>query len=144
METKIRKMTIQDLDSISSILESEFDDFWNYNTLKSELKNDNSIYVVCVQNSQIVGFAGITIILDTAELNNIVVKKTYRGKGFSSLLLNYLIKLAISKGCTKINLEVSKSNQVAYNLYQKFNFKKFWFRKNYYNKEDAILLTKEL
>ena len=32
----IEKMTLDDLESISSILETEFDDFWNYNILKEK------------------------------------------------------------------------------------------------------------
>ena len=138
----IEKMTLQDLDSLSSVLETEFDDFWNYNILKSELENENSIYLVCKIGSEIVGFAGITVILDTAELNNIVIKKSYRGKGLSSLLLEKLIEIAKNKNCSKINLEVSASNNIAINLYKKFNFKQVGLRKKYYNGQDALLFTK--
>ena len=144
METKIDKMTLQDLESIKDILEKEFDDFWNYNILKSELKNTNSIYLVCKQNEEIVGFAGITITLDTAELNNIVIKKSHRGQGLSSLLLTNLIEHAKQKFCIKINLEVASSNQIAINLYKKFDFKEVGLRKKYYNGKDAILFTKKL
>ena len=38
-EVKISKMSIKDLDTIKNILEDEFDNFWNYNILSSELKN---------------------------------------------------------------------------------------------------------
>ena len=36
----IDKMSIDDLDSIKSVLQDEFDDFWNYNVFKEELKNE--------------------------------------------------------------------------------------------------------
>ena len=104
---EIKKMTIDDLNNISSILETDFDDFWNYNILKEELENSNSIYIVIKENEEILGFAGMTIILETAELNNIVIKKNHRGKGYSSILLQKLIELAIESGCLKLNLEVS-------------------------------------
>lgn len=146
MENNItfQKMSISDLDSISNILETEFDDFWNYNILKSELEDSNSLYIVCKQNDKIIGFAGITIILDIAELNNIVIKKSHRGKGYSSLLLSRLIDIAYDNKCIQLNLEVANKNLIAINLYKKFNFEKVGLRKNYYNGQDAILLTKKL
>ena len=42
----ISKMNFDDLNSISNILESEFDDFWNFNIFKSELENENSTYLI--------------------------------------------------------------------------------------------------
>ena len=39
MNIEIKNMTIQDLDEIKDVLQEDFDDFWNYNVLKSELEN---------------------------------------------------------------------------------------------------------
>ena len=141
---EITKMSIKDLESISTILEIEFDDFWNYNILKNELQNPNSLYIVCKDSDEIIGFAGITITLDTAEINNIVIRKSYRGNGFSTPLLENLINIAKEKKCMKVNLEVASSNNIAINLYKKFGFEKVGLRKGYYNGEDAILLTKNI
>ena len=141
---EIRQMTLNDFDSISPILTTEFDDFWNPTILKNELSNPNSIYFIYEDNGEIIGFGGITIILDTAELNNIVIRKSYRGNGFSSIILEKLVQTATQKKCIKINLEVSKLNNVALNLYKKFGFKQVGLREKYYNGIDAILLTKEL
>ncbi len=44
-------MTISDLENIKDILISDFDDYWNYNTLKEELTCENSIYIVAKQES---------------------------------------------------------------------------------------------
>ena len=141
---EITKMNINDLNSIREILETDFDDFWNYNILKKELEDSNSTYFVCKNKNEIIGFTGITIILDTAELNNIVVKKTYRGKGISSQLLEYLINFAKSKNCKHINLEVSSNNTIAINLYKKFNFKQVGIRPNYYKNSNALLFTLDI
>lgn len=137
----IRNFTIEDLNSIKDILENEFDNFWNCSILEKELQNDSSIYLCCVCNSEIIGFAGISVILDTAELNNIVIKKTERGKGFSPLLLNELIKTAKSKNCKIINLEVASNNEIAIKLYEKFGFKQVGLRPKYYGEADALLYT---
>lgn len=137
----IEPLSVSDLDLISDTLENDFDNFWNYNILKNELKNSSSIYLCCKSNYKILGFAGITIILDTAELNNIVIKKTERGKGLSSLLLKELIASAKAKNCKYINLEVASTNEIAINLYKKFGFKQVGIRPKYYNGIDALLFT---
>lgn len=71
-------MNMKDLESIKDILENDFDNFWNYNIFKSELENPNSIYFALKLDSQIIGFAGILIVMDEADITNIVVKKTFR------------------------------------------------------------------
>ena len=35
----VEKFTLSDLDLIKDVLETDFDDFWNYNILKKELQN---------------------------------------------------------------------------------------------------------
>lgn len=77
---KISIMNTENLENIKNILESDFDNFWNYNIFKSELENPNSTYFVAKLNDEIIGFAGILIVLDEADITNIVVKKIYRGK----------------------------------------------------------------
>ncbi len=137
----IEPFTLSDLETISDDLEKEFDDFWNYNILKKDLNNPSSIYVCCKSDSQILGFAGISIVLDIAELNNIVIKKSQRGKGLSSLLLEQIINIAKSHSCKKINLEVASSNKIAINLYKKFGFDQVGLRPKYYDGIDALLFT---
>lgn len=143
MENKvlISKMTKEDLNSIANILQSDFDDFWNYNILLNELNSSNSIYLVAKINNEIIGFAGITLILDEAEINNIVIKKDSRKKGYSKILLQNLIDLSKTQNIKKINLEVNIENIIAINLYHSFNFKDVGLRKGYYKGTDAILMS---
>lgn len=141
---EITKMTISDLEEISDILETEFDDFWNANILRQAIKNTNSHYIVCRNKNEIIGFAGIKIIFDSAELENIVVKKSHRGKGFSTAILNEMIKIAKQKKCRLFNLEVSSANNIAIKLYEKLGFKKVGIRKRYYNGIDGFSYTKYL
>ena len=79
---EISVMNMDVLNKIQNILETEFDDFWNYSVFKSELENPNSIYFVSKYNNEIVGFVGVLMIIDTAEITNIVIKKSYRGKRY--------------------------------------------------------------
>ena len=139
----IEPFSLNILEVISNSLEKDFDDFWNYNILKKEIENPGTFYIVCKQGSEVIGFAGISIILDTAELNNIVVKKSNRGHGISSILLEELIKIAKKKGCKKINLEVAATNTIAISLYKKFGFEQVGLRPKYYNGVDALLYSLE-
>ena len=141
----ISNMEIQDLNSIANILETDFDNFWNYNVFKEELTNEISKYLVAKINNQIVGFAGIIPVLDEADISNIVVNKNFRNQKIGSSLLEALIDLAISFNIKIINLEVRKSNVPAIKLYEKYGFEVCGIRKNYYNNiEDAILMKKNL
>lgn len=141
----ISNMEIQDLDLIANILQTDFDDFWNYNVFKAELTNGNSQYLVAKINDKVVGFAGIIPVLDEADISNIVVNKNFRKQKIGSQLLEELLKLASSMNIKTINLEVRKSNIPAIKLYEKYGFEVCGTRKNYYNNvEDAILMRKNL
>ncbi len=135
-------MNLSDFNNIKDILITEFDDFWNSETLKEELLNSNSKYIVAKLENEIVGFAGIKIIFDEADIMNIVTKKTYRNKGIASLLLENLISLSNNSGIKSINLEVNEVNLSALHLYKKFGFKKLGIRKNYYKNKNAIIMRK--
>lgn len=146
MNFKISKMSIEDLESMKNILSSDFDSFWSYNILEDELKCDNS-YVIVAKNNEntIVGFAGLKVILDEADIMNIVVKKDFRNNGIGSILLEDLINHSKDLNLKTITLEVNENNLSAIRLYDKFSFDKLGIRKNYYDgKSDAIIMSKEL
>ena len=140
MDFEIFKMNIHDLDLISDNLQSDFDDFWTYNILKDELLSENSIYFCVKNNDEIVGFAGIKIILDEADIMNIVIKKSFRNLGIGSMLLKFLVNKAKELNIHHINLEVNSSNLIAIHLYEKFVFKNVGIRNKYYNNDSAILM----
>lgn len=118
----IVQMSISDLDEIKDILITDFDDFWKYEIFKEELANTNSKYLVLRYNNEIVSFGGIKIVLDEANLMDIVTKKNMRNQGFAKLLLEELINLSKESNCTSITLEVNENNLNAISLYKTFNF----------------------
>lgn len=142
---KIQKMTYKDFEEIKSNIQVEFDDFWTESILKKELENENTRYIVAKENNKVVGFAGLLISPDIAEIMNIVTKKSERKKGIGSLLLDKLIEIAIDEDKEEITLEVNEKNTEAINLYSKKEFKIVGNRKKYYDsKYDAIIMTKKL
>lgn len=142
MDITISKMALSDLLQIQDILVSEFDNFWSFNILKSELENKNSQYLVAKFNNEIVGFAGIWKSIDDVHITNIVTKKSYRNNGIASKLLEKLIELAKKENVLSLTLEVNDNNIYAIKLYEKYKFKKIGLRKNYYSQnENAIIMT---
>ena len=134
----IETMQTSDLDHLDI---SKFDDFWNIDILKDELKSQNSEFVCAKIENKVVGFAGIKIVLDTADIMNIAVREDYRRQGIATLLLNNILDICNEKNIKTINLEVNEENFSAIRLYQKFGFKENGRRKKYYdNKFDAILM----
>ncbi len=138
----ISKMNLDDLTSIRETLSTDFDNFWNYSVFKSELENPNSIYFIISTDTEIVGFAGIIVVFDIADITNIVIKKSYRGNKLSIMLLDHIIDYCKKINISQINLEVNSNNITAINLYNKFGFKQVGLRKNYYSNGDALLFSK--
>lgn len=140
---KIEEMTFEDYEKIKDNLKEEFDEFWSASILKSELESENSKYIVAKEDDKVVGFAGIIILPDNAEITNIVTKKSERKKGIGSLLLEKLIEMAKNEKKENISLEVNENNISAINLYKKYKFETVGMRKKYYNgKDNAIIMTR--
>ncbi len=139
----IYTMTLSDLEEIKDNLQTDFDDFWNFEIFKEELVNNNSSYLVLRYDNEIVCFGGIKIILDEANVMDIVTRKDKRNQGFAKFLLNELINISKEENCTSITLEVRQNNLPAIHLYELFDFKEVGRRKKYYkNGDTAILMTR--
>ena len=141
---EIMNMTLEDLNQIHPILTSDFDAFWSYNILKDELTAENSKYLIAKLNQEIVGFAGIKIMVAEADIMNIVIKKNYRNQGIGSLLLEKLINLAKELNLVSITLEVMEENYPAIHLYKNFGFQQISIRKNYYENKNAFIMKRQL
>lgn len=136
----IANMNITDIENLDI---SDFDDFWNMDILKDELTSKTSQFICAKYENKIVGFAGIKMVLDEADIMNIAVKKDYRRQGIATLLLNHILTICKEKGIKTINLEVNEENFSAISLYQNFGFEECGRRKQYYdNTYDAILMKK--
>lgn len=141
-KVKIMPMSDCDIDAITPNFETDFDKFWNINTLKNDFANSNSVYFVAKLDDEIVGFAGFLKICDEANIMNIVTKANKRQLGIGSKLMQALIDEAKKQNLTNITLEVNDKNIPAIKLYEKFNFKRIGLRKKYYNNtDDAIIMS---
>ena len=142
----ISKMQDEDIDEALLAEQSHNIHILSKNILKEDIKNKNYCYLVAKNNEKkIVGYIGISYVLDEADIISIVVHKDYTKNGIATLLLQEIFKFAKDNNIQKLMLEVRNSNIPAQKLYEKHGFKQITIRKNYYdNSEDALIYEKEL
>ena len=143
---KIVKAENNHLDDIYIIEKESFTDSWSIESLKSEISNKNTIFLVAVYEKEVLGYILGKVSIESADILKIAVKLQFRRFGVSKLLLKAFIDSAIKFGIKELFLEVRVSNNVAINLYKLFGFKVVGIRKNFYAdpKEDALLVKKDI
>ena len=116
------------------------DSFLLKETVEQEWHNNPfGIYLIVVDQSEVVGYLYYSRIYERVEINQFEVRKDKRKRGIGTKLLETLIK----KEPTTITLEVRENNQEAISLYQKFNFEKKAIRKGYYQGIDGLLMERD-
>ncbi len=142
-ERVIKKADQSHINAIARLEKECFSTPWSETSLR-EAMGENTRFFICSKGDSVLGYVGISVILDEGYITNICVTKTERGKGIGSELLNRIFALAKDNGLSFVTLEVRTSNQKAISLYEKFGFKEEGRRKGFYAspKEDAIILTK--
>lgn len=127
------------IDNLTSL--NEMASNFNLNITENDLKRENEYYIGYILDKKLIGFLNYSIYYERAELNYIFVLPSYRKKNIATKMLNYMFN-NISK-LENITLEVRENNKVAIQLYEKNGFEKCAIRKNYYGKEDAIMMIKK-
>lgn len=147
---QLRKMELRDVKQVSEIEKMSFPSPWSAYAFACEiLDNSFANYFVLTgeeDDSKVIGYGGMWIILDEAHITNIAITPEYRGKRLGEFLLSHMMATAIAKGVVRMTLEVRVSNISAQKLYKRLGFHEAGIRKGYYvdNKEDAIIMWKEL
>jgi [ribosomal protein S18]-alanine N-acetyltransferase len=142
MRLIIRNLRKGDLDNLLEVEGEAFTSPWNRSMYLRELERLDACYLVAKMGRQLVGYAGVLVILDEAHIMTLAVRDDYRRQGIAARLLLRLIERAEEMGARFLTLEVRKSNQAAINLYEKFGFQIMGERKYYYidNLENALIM----
>lgn len=143
----IRAMNEDDLFDVVTLEEELFSSSWSLSDFTYELlENDFSFNFVLENDSCLIGYVGVWLMYEQAQITTIGVSPHYQRQGYGRLLMNTMIDLAICHGCETMSLEVRVSNEKAIALYQSLGFTIEAIRKNYYqdNHEDAYLMMKRL
>lgn len=139
----LESMRMEDIPRVLEIERESFRTPWPRDAYTHELtENRLASYIVARAGGEIVGFAGMWIILDEAHVTTLAVDPAYRGQHIGERLLVGLIDAALSRDARWMTLEVRKSNATAQALYKKYGFREIGVRKGYYsdNREDAIVM----
>ncbi len=98
------------------------------------------------QPAQLVGWAGVIVIAETAQILTIGVVTAEQGRGVGQTLLDELLAEARRRGATEIVLEVRIDNVAARRLYERNRFVPLRVRRGYYDlgRVDAVEMKREL
>ncbi|PXW86391.1 [SSU ribosomal protein S18P]-alanine acetyltransferase [Streptohalobacillus salinus] len=139
----IRLMQTSDLEQVTAIERRSFKTPWDRALYQKEIEeNQFAYYYVIEKDNEIIGFCGMWIVLDDAQITNIAIDPDHRKFSYGSTLFQYVLNQAMVKGARTLSLEVRTSNIAAQTLYEKFHLQKAGTRRNYYtdNNEDAIVM----
>lgn len=144
MDFRLLPMDRSTVPDVAAIERECFSQPWSEDMLAEELYNDNASFIVAVaDDGTVLGYAGLTVVLDEGYINNVAVRSQYRRMGVADALLGTFIHFA-EDHLAFLTLEVRASNDKAISLYTKNGFVQEGRRKDYYKdpKEDAIIMTR--
>ena len=142
-EFSIREMVYHDIDAVLKVDEASFPTPWSREIYQREMReNKFAHYFVIEESRQIIGYVGLWIVEDDAQITNIALLPMYRGCKIGEKLFGFAVQFAMQQGATRLSLEVRESNFVAQHLYRKFGLVPGGIRKGYYpdNNEDALVM----
>ncbi len=145
MEYQLVPMDRSHLAAVAALERLCFTTPWNEAMLEEELYNDTASFIVAQRDDgEVLGYAGLHVILDEGYIDNVAVRPEYRRQGVADRLLDVFCRFGQAH-LAFLTLEVRPSNTAAVALYEKHGFREAGRRKNYYENptEDALLLTKE-
>jgi len=142
-DINIRPMEERDLSIVKDIENLSFSAPWSEELFIKELtENEHAHYFVLLYDEKIVGYAGLWIVMNDAQVTHIAIHPDYRRRQLGEKLFKYLLNFAIAKQVERFSLEVRVSNIAAQKLYRKYGLVPGGIRKQYYtdNQEDAIVM----
>lgn len=143
-----RKMTPDDVEVVHAIEVATFPTPWTLDSFHHEMRENEFAHYILAEDEEgnILGFCGMWLIIDSAQITNVAVVESARGQGIGEGLMREAMRVAREHNIGIMSLEVRVTNSVAQNLYRKLGFQNGGIRKEYYvdNQEDALVMWVEL
>lgn len=142
----VEPMRAADLEAVHRIERESFRTPWPPHAYRTELETNRlAHYVVARVGAEVVGYAGMWLMVDEAHITTFAVAPAWRRQGVGERLLIALLDLALARGAREATLEVRLSNLPARRLYEKYGFRPVGLRPRYYSddNEDALIMTTE-
>ncbi len=140
---KVISIEYSHIKDIARLEEICFSTPWSEQTITDAYKTGTRFFVA-EKNGAVLGYVGISAIIDEGYITNIAVFPEFRNMGVATALLENLFGFAKQNSLSFISLEVRESNNPAISLYEKLGFKVEGKRKNFYTHptEAALIMTK--
>ena len=138
-------MTADHVPTVAALETICFSDPWSEKSVASELSNPLSLWLVALQQGEVVGYVGSQTVMGETDMMNVAVHPEHRREGIAKALIEALIQALKEHESHCLTLEVRASNGPAIELYDGLGFSEVGRRRNYYRnpKEDALILRKE-
>ena len=119
---------------------------WSEASIRSELRNELSLWLVAVEDGRMLGYVGSQTVLGESDMMNLAVRPDCRRRGIGRALVEALCEALRVEKAISLTLEVRASNEAAKALYAALGFTSVGCRPRYYTRptEDAELFRKEL
>ena len=142
MKLSFREMVPEDAEQVEKVEQACFAIPWSRKSFWEEAANENTFYLLALDDGEVIGYAGTWLVAGEAQITNVAVAPEYRGKGVGTALMTELVRHVKEQGITAMTVEGRPSNAPALALYAKFGMKEAGRRKGYYsdNGEDAIIM----
>lgn len=136
----VRFMELDDLDAVLALEGEIYSQPWSRQVFVDELAADHRIYLVAEIDGEVVGYAGLMVIVGDAHVTTVAVADGARRHRIATRLLLDLVDGSLVLGARHLTLEVRVSNQGAQRLYTRFGLAPVGVRKDYYIDEDALIM----
>ena len=110
---------------------------WTQAMFWSELASGNS-YLAAWADDELVGYAGLAVHVDGAEVQTIGIRADHQGRGVGRRLLTAILGAAQN---IPVALEVRTDNGPAIALYRSLGFERVGLRRRYYQPSGADAFT---
>jgi ribosomal-protein-alanine N-acetyltransferase len=121
---------------------------WSADGYRAELADTRHRYYLAAvdENDSLLGWAGIRVVGDTAEILTVGVVPQARRKGIGGRLLAILLDEARRRGAVEAFLEVRVDNAAAQQLYERARFVRVGIRRGYYagGRVDAVVMRRAI
>jgi [ribosomal protein S18]-alanine N-acetyltransferase len=144
-EIALYPMGLSDLDGVMAVELRSFTQPWSREAFEEQVLSPFTVYITAKDGDRVVGYAGMYVVLDETHVTNIAVHPDYRGHGLGRRMMEELIRIAVARGASRMDLEVRTTNRVAQQLYLSLGFRQVGIRPAYYQlpPDDALVLRLE-
>jgi len=146
-------MTTHDLTEVLTIESNAHVSPWARLSFEESLTKEYLCRVIEeLENNSVVAYLIVCSVADELHILNIAAAPQHQGVGLGHMLMQEIINITSQLKLRKIFLEVRASNEIAQNLYKKWQFEQIAIRKRYYSvnnstntndREDALVFVRQ-